>query len=467
MLVTQDSIGGWRTVRLSQPANLRDPRMAALLIVIFPFLGVFGQLGHVSPVLDDFTFKRYTAWFAVLLAGYLWLIGKELRFPTGLLWIAATLLGILVVNYALGSHAQAKWLFNWTGFIFFTLFFCRALCNLTHEEVRFWQARCIRWLFWLVSALTVALSITWARNSGDLWTFILEAQFNNIIAILTSALGIDKQALGLFCGVAVILLATCWKELTRKERLIAVAAGIVMAPALVGIRSMWLGLFLCSVWVVLGKSRPRRLLGYAMLIGLVGIVAGFNQRIIELLEFGFDRLPSIRFAWFAMTERWFGLGNGGYHLYVEQNHQSLVGLFGTERMLEAKRFWEAPESDVVYFLASWGVLSIPFFGYFVWSLHRGAKLLTSKRELWPIERASICAMAFMIFVGISQDNAGELIWWTFMGAGLGVILRHRQRNSRRTMPHACLKQTLSSKQMQLRGSGSGVIGVSRLKDQRF
>jgi hypothetical protein len=31
----------------------------------------------------------------------------------------------------------------------------------------------------------------------------------------------------------------------------------------------------------------------------------------------------------------------------------------------------------------------------------------------------------MIFMGVSQDNAGMLTWWVYMAAGFGVILRHR------------------------------------------
>ncbi len=32
----------------------------------------------------------------------------------------------------------------------------------------------------------------------------------------------------------------------------------------------------------------------------------------------------------------------------------------------------------------------------------------------------------MIFMGISQDNAHSLIWWVYMAAGYGVLLRHRK-----------------------------------------
>jgi hypothetical protein len=45
----------------------------------------------------------------------------------------------------------------------------------------------------------------------------------------------------------------------------------------------------------------------------------------------------------------------------------------------------------------------------------------------PIEKTIISMSWLFIFMGFSQDNAGSLIWWIFMAAGYGVILRNMRQ----------------------------------------
>ena len=65
------------------------------------------------------------------------------------------------------------------------------------------------------------------------------------------------------------------------------------------------------------------------------------------------------------------------------------------------------------------------FSVFTHTCYLSGRKLLRIRSLHPIEKTLILMSWLMIFMGISQDNAGSLIWWFYMAAGYGVILRHR------------------------------------------
>lgn len=126
-----------------------------------------------------------------------------------------------------------------------------------------------------------------------------------------------------------------------------------------------------------------------------------------------------------MTQNIFGLGNGAYTIYVEANNDQLLEQFGSELMEQHGLFWKAPESDLVYFIASWGILSVVFFGFLGYLVVYAVKLYHFHPSLFPLERHLVIFTVLLIFMGISEDNAGELTWWIFVSSLFGVILRRK------------------------------------------
>jgi len=59
---------------------------------------------------------------------------------------------------------------------------------------------------------------------------------------------------------------------------------------------------------------------------------------------------------------------------------------------------------------------------------KSCKLYNNKLYFSSFERLILSMSSFIILCGISQDNAGSLIWWVFISAGFGVLLRHKYKS---------------------------------------
>jgi len=413
---------------LDKLSNRQKYRVNLLLffLVLVPFINIFGHMDRVSPFFESFSLSKVFNYGAILGFGVaLPLLRRQYKFSAKLLLTVAILLVMLGINYLLTPLASTKWLLNWLGFIFVSLMVAQIVKSYTDSEIQFLQAKSLILIKLFLIALTALVAFSWLTNISDLVMFVSLGMHNHIIAILSNTIGIEKQALGIFLVFLVILTFTCWSVLSQSTRFILIITFLVIGPAMIGIRTMWLSLFLCAAWVYFTKYRSRRVFAYASILSAISI---FNFYSVELMRFiaeVYDRLPSLQFAWSAMTSNLFGLGNGGYHIFVEKNNAAIVAQFGSERMEVSGLFWIAPESDLVYFIASWGILSAVFYFFFGYMLLRGSRIFHRKIELLPIERVMLLMSGTMVFMGISQDNAGGLIWWVYMAAGYGVILRHR------------------------------------------
>ena len=151
-----------------------------------------------------------------------------------------------------------------------------------------------------------------------------------------------------------------------------------------------------------------------------------NWNFIEpILYIAYDRLPSLKFAFGYSSEHFFGLGNGGYHKYVGANNDKIVSNYGSEMMLMSGNFWIAPESDLVYFVASWGIFSFIFFYLFYFIINKSAYIFhSSNNKITTIENILVIMSSTIIFMGISEDFAGKLDWFIFLSFGLGIIIKH-------------------------------------------
>jgi len=195
-------------------------------------------------------------------------------------------------------------------------------------------------------------------------------------------------------------------------------------PALLGIRTFHLGVTLTGAWYYVTKDSSYKNILFVASLTLIMIAGLYTSELLDYAASSYDRGNSLNFSVATLFSTPFGIGNGGYTQFIIDHNYDILMRFGNELMIAQDSFWTTPESDLAYFIASWGVLSVFFFGFYAYMLLRGSNLLHSRR-LQPIEKTLILMSWVMIFMGISQDNAGKPIWWIFMAAGYGVILRHR------------------------------------------
>ena len=91
-------------------------------------------------------------------------------------------------------------------------------------------------------------------------------------------------------------------------------------------------------------------------------------------------------------------------------------------MIATGEFWLAPESDLVYLIASWGLLSLFFFYVIFFAISSSFKLFPSIPLGSNIYNKFILLSGTVILLmGISQDNMTYLTWWFYFGATLGTI----------------------------------------------
>jgi len=390
--------------------------------LVFPFLNIFSHLDRPFSTFEPYALVPVFNYTAVLGFGIAFLFQKN-KFSPQILVTVAILLAVLVMNYLLTPLASLKWLLNWVAFIFVSTMIVQIVSSFNSTEMKLLQTNLLILLNLLLITLALLVAFTWLTNISD---FLSSGMSNSTIAILTNKIGVEKQAFGIFLALLVILIFTCGAALSKSMRIIFVISFLIIFPAAAAIRTLWLSLFLCAAWLYFVKYRSRRSFVYFSILIAPFVFSLFQTVVMGFVTKFYDRWSSLQFAWSIIIANPLGFGNGGYHVFVAENHQMLIGLFGSELMATTGLFWAAPESDLVYFIASWGGLSVIFFTFFGYILLRGGRIFHYTIGLLPIERSMLLMTGIMIFMGISQDNAGELIWWVFMAAGYGVILRYRR-----------------------------------------
>ena len=407
-------------------SSLQQYRVNLLLyaLVIIQFLNIFGQLADVSSIFESLNLSQIFNYTALLGCAYLFLRQKA-NFSVQLLVSLAILLAMLIMNYLLAPLASLKWFFNWLGFIFVSLMIVQIVKSITDAEMQSLQTKSLTLVKLILIFLASLVAFAWLTNISDFVMNFLSNDTSQTISILSKNLGIEKQALGTLLMFLALLALMHWSILPKSTRILFFITLLIILPAMLGIRTLWLGLFLSAVWVYFTKYHSRMVFVCVSIPIALVIFLVYQFEVMIFVSEIYDRLPSLQFAWSAMTSNLFGLGNGGYHGFVQANNDTINAMFGSERMLEYGLFWAAPESDLVYFIASWGIFSVFFFVFFGYILVRGGRVFHRKIGLLPIERLMLLMAGAMIFMGVSQDNAGMLTWWVYLAAGFGVILRHR------------------------------------------
>ena len=131
---------------------------------------------------------------------------------------------------------------------------------------------------------------------------------------------------------------------------------------------------------------------------------------------------------YALDLNIFGVGNGGFTIFVNENESFLLNNFGSEKMIAQQSFPNSPESDLVFFISSWGILSFFFFYIILRIIIKSFNLILNYSEnVTCVEKLIIASTIILFFMGISEDYNSLVIWWIFAGSSLGIIDRYEYK----------------------------------------
>lgn len=391
----------------------------AILFIFTPLVLVFKWVSSSGASI----ISPFTNISAIVFSLYLLLRpgGLGVRQNRLLINLFVLLLATYLINYCVTSYVSDKWLINSVGFIFifYSVVILIVKCK---DEFLMSVSKLIKSSIGIVMlVLTIIAVVRRLSNDG----MLLTGADNNLISYLIYPLNIQKHYLGVLFNLVVVWNIVFWRSLTYKRRCLFVVFLMISFPLWNGIRTSVLSLSLLTVYWMLAKRVWLRKAMF-LVVPFVALILWMKwESVIGFVSKHFDRLPSYRLALdISMNNNPFGLGNGGYHIFVETFNSSIFSKFGKAYMVGAK-FWTGPESDMVYFIASFGILSLVFFGFYVYLLINSMDILRSN-EVLLIERFLSVMSVLFIFTGISSYNAGMLIWWLYMAGGFAVILRHRK-----------------------------------------
>lgn len=338
-----------------------------------------------------------------------------------LMELIALLLATYGVNYVVTSYASGKWLANVLGFIFIFYSITSLLINCK-DEILLRASSLMNLTINIIMPLFILMAgAILISDSVGIFETVWLGDHNSNILLLTESFNVQKQALGILLSLVVIWNIVFWSSLTHIRRFVFFVFLLILFPFWIGIRTFILTSILLSIyWLVARRALVMivSVLVFPLLMLLLVLEWGF---IMEVASKYYDRLPSLLYAFDVVMNTPFGLGNGGYSIVVDAFNSDILAQFGASGMTS---FWLAPESDLVYFIASFGVLSLVFFGFYAFLLIKGVGVLRSIMS-HPFEKFLLLGCISFIFSGISQDNAGGMIWWLYMAAGFAVILKRK------------------------------------------
>lgn len=402
--------------------------LLVFFLIIFPFIKVFTDfyfIYHVDDPLLPWSIFNY-----ISLAGCVFmLLLHEKKYSFGLILSIVVVIVLLVLNYLLADMASPKWMVNWLGFLIVFAVLVQVIKTLTDAEMYMLQVKFTNVVIIVVVIFTIltlyAILIEPWYMEPRLFNYYVFEDRNQIHRLYRDKIGSYKQQYGIFALMLISFTFTHWKLMSKRVKIVFITFFAVNLIAITGVRTAILGSFVGVLCFYFLKNNFRRFFALMIGLGFSLVIYQYWTEVILIVEIAYDRLPALQFAINSMTQNIFGLGNGAYTVYVEANNDQLLEQFGSELMEQHGLFWKAPESDLVYFIASWGILSIVFFGFLGYLVMYAVRLYHFHPTLLPIERHLVIFTVLLIFMGISEDNAGELTWWIFVSSLFGVILRRK------------------------------------------
>jgi hypothetical protein len=402
--------------------------LLVFFLIVFPFIKVFTDFYFVyhvdNPLLpwSIFNFLSLTGCIFILLL-------HEKRYSFGLLVSIVVVIILLSLNYLLAEMASPKWLANWLGFLIIFTVLVQVIKTLTNAEMYMLQVRFTNTVIFVIVIFTIvtlyAFLIEPWYMEPRLFNYYVFEDRNQIHRLYRDKVGIYKQQFGIFSLMLISFTFTHWKLMSNRVKIVFMTFFMVNLIAIIGVRTAILGSLVGVFSFYFLKNNFRKFMALMIGVTISLLIYQYWTEVMLVVEIAYDRLPALQFAVNSMTQNLFGLGNGAYTVYVEANNDRLLAQFGSDLMEQHGLFWKAPESDLVYFIASWGILSVFFFGFLGYLVVNAVKLYHFHPSLYPIERHLVVFAVLLIFMGISEDNAGELTWWIFVSSLFGVILRRK------------------------------------------
>jgi len=350
------------------------------------------------------------------------LIGTNLnnKYNKNLIYLGLVLTVIYIINFILTDYASFKWLINSFGFITIFTIFGNSVKRLKQKDLIYIDLILKRYFLGLSIILIIIFIIsTVFISTFYILTLLQQREYNSITAQLNILYGVEKQGLGNFLSMILIWTFLQWKSFNYFEKNISICLLCSACIFFISIRTSILATILLALYLF-RFSIINQFLAVLIFIGLIIYNWGNNLSVIMNL---YDRIPSVVFSFEYLQENIFGIGNGGYHIYVIQHQQELFARY-QEYMTRQNHFYVAPETDIAYFVGSFGLLSLAFFSIYLYILFKGKKIIT-KLNIANFEKYLILYMVYLIFAGIAQDNAVSLVWWIYLSASFGVIFKYQ------------------------------------------
>lgn len=395
--------------------------LALLLLFILPFLNLFpGALDLSQPL-------NYIALSASILILF---VGFQSKTSKHILIVCTTLIIILISNFSLAPYASVKWLVNWIGFIIIFFVWASVFKTFNAKALSLLDDAALSLLS--ISIITNAVLSLWVLASGKItYEYIVNpALFNQSMSVYGSLVGFEKQNLGYILALQFSGLWHFRSRMSNRLLVVLLASIIPVIPAAISVRSLLAASSLFLMLCVSYRIRLNILIKIsALLIFLMASALIFDYNSVSAAYSNlYDRHNSVSFALDVASRHLMGIGNGAYSIYVAKNNSSILSSHGSMQMIKEGAFWGAPESDISYYIASWGILSIFFFIFSSWLIYCCIRLVSSRaKSLFAVERLIMTTASLLLLMGIFQDIAGSLIWWTFTSAALGICLRTMAR----------------------------------------
>jgi len=398
--------------------------LLTILIVFIPFINSFS-------LIDDNInqFLNYTSLVICLCIFFLnrnKIISKEI-----LIFLLITVI-FLIINYLFTDYASFKWLINWLGFLVILTSTYLIFFNFNYEKLNLLNKFVKKNLFILIIFFSILNIYLIIQNYNLILNFFKNGDFNQIISLYMFDYGLYKQKFGFFMIIFLLFPFIFKNEIKKVSYFFLLLSLLLFLPIFIGIRSLLLGLSLFCILFFYSKtsSHMRFLIFLFLLLVIVLFFAFIDYKIFltNLYEFSEPRSNLFLASLYILDLNILGIGNGGFANFVNENQFFLLNNFGSEKMIAQKTFPNSPESDLIFFISSWGILSLFFFYIILRIIIKSFNLLLNYSEnITCVAKLLITSTIILFFMGISEDFNSLVVWWIFAGTSLGIIDRYENK----------------------------------------
>ena len=228
--------------------------------------------------------------------------------------------------------------------------------------------------------------------------------------------GITKASLGVFASLCVL-----W-ALAHSRYLTFLALLILFSPLFLSTRTISVVLVLLVAAHLLGRiSKSGSYIGPLCWGLMLATIAG------TVFAGTFDRLPSYAIGLDLLLSTFWGIGHRQYAPFIYENFDALNAYYQHLMSPGITQVFIGAESMYADLLATHGVLSIPIFGAFFYTM---AATFRSYRRMTAFERWVTLTWAFLMLGGIAQDLTHlNFLFYLIFGLAVSAAYKYREATS--------------------------------------